>query len=391
MKKFLLTLVAVVIVSSALGAETDTVKPKIKTNLIGRVLMDADLYVSNNKDRFHNGVGIPEIRLGAVMNYGHWTGKVEMGFTNYKVCLKDLYIQYTPAENVYYRVGSFIQPFGLQAPTSSSLKSTFQDPLPNVIFNPGRQLGAMAHYHNRHYIGAATLHTGVEAMKESPNQAGGQGFGLSTRQVVRYASAPGKVVQTGVSAGINFPNGRHEKSNFKFKGNFPGCVNQVPLVADTVRNALNQFRISPELLLCYSRVALEAEYFYSRVNMREQLKCLDGYGVDVAVRGMIMGKGYSYNYTEGAIATCAPGSLELVLGYAYTCLSDADAQQYNAQGNVVTGIYGGRANQASATLSYYINKYICARLNYTYTYAWDSAIGKPCDQSVFRARFQVIF
>lgn len=50
---------------------------------------------------------------------------------------------------------------------------------------------------------------------------------------------------------------------------------------------------------------------------------------------------------DGGLATPAPKSLELVLSYNYTTLTSPKAD-----------IWGGRLNDVSATVNYYINKYM---------------------------------
>ena len=43
------------------------------------------------------------------------------------------------------------------------------------------------------------------------------------------------------------------------------------------------------------------------------------------------------------------------------------------------------------TFNYYINKYMIARLHYSYTHTWDRAGAKPMTLNGFMARLQVIF
>lgn len=69
-----------------------------------------------------------------------------------------------------------------------------------------------------------------------------------------------------------------------------------------------------------------------------------------------------------------------MVDYNYTSLSDSKA-----------GIYGGRSNSLSATLNYYINPYITARINYSYTHTWDKASVEPRSLNTFQARLMVFF
>ena len=74
-----------------------------------------------------------------------------------------------------------------------------------------------------------------------------------------------------------------------------------------------------------------------------------------------------------------PQSLEFVLDYDYTDLSDSKAR-----------IYGGRANNVSITFNYYINKYIIARFRYGYTHTWDRFGEQPISLNSIMVRLQMI-
>ena len=45
---------------------------------------------------------------------------------------------------------------------------------------------------------------------------------------------------------------------------------------------------------------------------------------------------------------------------------------------------GGRVNDVSATLNYYINKYMLFRFRYAYTHRWDCDFAPKVDLSAFR-------
>ena len=80
------------------------------------------------------------------------------------------------------------------------------------------------------------------------------------------------------------------------------------------------------------------------------------------------------------LANPAPKTLECVLNYNYSSLSDVKA-----------GICGGRANSLGVTLNYYFNPYITARLNYSYNYVWDRKGSAPFNVNIFQARLMVLF
>ena len=83
---------------------------------------------------------------------------------------------------------------------------------------------------------------------------------------------------------------------------------------------------------------------------------------------------------DAGLSTPKKGALECVLNYNYTTLTDASA-----------GVYGGRMNDLSFTFNYYINKYMIARLHYSYTHTWGRADAPSMSVNGFMARLQVIF
>ena len=167
---------------------------------------------------------------------------------------------------------------------------------------------------------------------------------------------------------------------FQLGGNFPTRVDQVKAVDATVDHAMNMFKFTPELLLSYQKVALEAQYFFNRYNRRQHIHAFTGQGGYVTLRGLLIGDRYGYAMVDGGLATPSAKSLELVLSYNYTTLTDEHA-----------GIWGGRVNDVSATLNYYINKYMLFRFRYAYTHRWDCDFAPKVDLSAFQARLQIIF
>lgn len=363
----------------------DNGEPKFSIKPTGRILLDGALYASPQKDQFKDGVAIPDVRLGAKMEYGNWKAKIDVGFAYGKVGLKDLYMEYDFKPNMIIRAGSFIHQYGLQSATSSSMKPTMEEPVSNAVFNDARQLGVMFQYSGDHYLGTASLHAEPSATTYvlKPTQFTQEGYGIRTRQVWRPLADDGKVVQIGVSGAFGTPQrsgdpDTHDK--FQFKSNFPTRVAQITAIDATVDHAMNLWKFTPELLLNYGRVALESQYFFQQVNRRDGLHHYTAQGAYVTLRGMLIGNGYTYSMMDGGLATPAPKTLECVVDYNYTKLSDAKA-----------GVFGGRLNDLSVTFNYQINKYMIARLHYSYTHTWDRAGVGPMSLNAFMARLQVIF
>lgn len=353
----------------------------------GRILVDGALYASPQKELFPDGMAIPEARLGARMSYGKWSSYLDVAFAYSKIGLRNMYIQYNFNPENWLRFGNFIHQFGLQTTTSASLKCTYEMPMVSAIFSPGILLGAMYTHQDRNFFGAASFHVESSALSTAMNYPlyNKQGYGLLTRLVWHKAEEGKAILHAGVSGGFATPQ-RHLVDNndvhdaFTFSAYYPTKVAQTEAIGTTVTESKNLFKFSPELLLAYGKIALESQYFYQRINRRHDLPGFNSYGAYATLRGIIVGDSYQYAYSTADLARPKAGSLECVIDYNYTNISDNKA-----------GIYGGRANNFNVTFNYYINPYITARLNYTYTHTWDRAGADPTSLNGFQARLMVLF
>lgn len=361
---------------------------KFSVSPTGRLFIDGAAFVNSDKDLFRNGVAIPEIWLGASMSYGKWIANINLAFNNNKVNLRAIYMGYHAGNQLHLRFGSFLPQFGLRTTLSSSNLAPMIPPMVSTAFNDGRQLAAMAVYYPHDFLAALTVHTMGETVTAAVGQRdfSSEGVGFSNRLVYRPIRDAGKVVQAGISSGYVTPRQQNDDStsapdkSFQLKANYPTNVVKVNALDAIVTNAVGKWRFSPELLLNYKFLSLESQYYLTSVRRSDGLPKFRGQGAYVILRGLLKGNSYSYANYAGVLDTPAPKSLECVLDYDYTDLSDHNA-----------GILGGRANNFSLTFNYYINRYMIARLRYGHTHTWDSTLHSPQTMNSVMARLQVIF
>lgn len=367
-----------------------TPKPKLEFKPTGRILMDGAFYIGGNHDvaegsdtRFVDGVAIPDVRLGAKFTYGKWKAKIDVGFSYGKVGLKDTYFEYdfNPANLV--RVGYFVPQWGLNSETSSSMKQTYEEPSSNEFFNANpRLLAAMWVYDVPKFFAGTTAFVEAGAMTQNANVMGRQAWGAQTRLVWRPRHADGDVLQVGASFNYSKPNADDHKG-FNYTANFPSRVSKVPLLAANVENARGTFKMTPEFLLIKNRLALESQYYFMNVARKEGFHAYQAHGVYGILRGLLIGDRYNYSHADAGVATPGKGSLELALGYNYTDASDGKA-----------GIHGGVMHDANATLTYYINSWMLARVRYSYTTVHDRIVEGLFPSrhvNTLEARLQIIF
>lgn len=371
---------------SAVASAADSGTPSLKVTPTGRVLIDGALYASPQKEYFSDGMAIPEVRLGANARYENWSAGIDVSYAYSKIGLRNMWIQYNFSKENALRIGNFIHQYGLQS-TSGSTKCTMEQPIASALYTPGLQLGAMfTHYDPRFYT-AVSAHVESSALKEVMNAPlfCQQGYAVLTRLVWRRQRVEGKVIQAGISGGFGTPQRRvadnHDiHDGFTISANFPTKVTQLTAVGTTVTDSKNLFKFTPEILLTCGRMAFEGQYFFQQINRRNGLHAFRSQSGYATLRGLLIGKGYAYSSSTAQIARPAGGSLECVLDYNHAKLSDASA-----------GIFGGRSNSFSATLNWYINPYITARLNFSHTHRWDKAEAPSLTMNAVQARLMLLF
>lgn len=396
MKRTALILSSLLLCAGAMSAEEGSA-PKFTITPTGRILMDGAVYMGGNGDhsdiaegggKFVTGVAIPDVRIGVKAGYGNWKAKIDIGFAYAKVNMKDIYVEYDFNKYNLLRFGYFVQQFGLNSATSSSMKPSMEEATSNEFFyaNP-RLLGLMYVHDVDKYLGSVSAFVEGDAVKYNASQLGKQGWGFQTRQVYRPFAETGRMAQVGISLNYSTPtynsDEEYNHSSFNYSANFPSRVSKVTDVAAFVDHARGSFKLSPELLLCMGRMALESQYYYMHVYRRDGFKGYTAQGAYGFLRGILKGGDYTYDHGGGGIATPAAKSLEMVVGYNYTNASDSGAE-----------VWGGISNDVSCTFNYYINKYMIARLRYSYTNVRDRRdldMAEARHVNTIQARFQVIF
>lgn len=243
------------------------------------------------------------------------------------------------------------------------------------------------HDKDRFFTGVSAIVDGT-SMSKPANEQGKVSVGGLTRLVYRPFRQEGLIAQVGMSLWFQSAlhgvedNGEVSKGYFNYTANFPTRVDKIGMLDAYVSDAKSVFKLSPEMVLAYNRVALEGQYYYMNIARKGDLANYTAQGGYAFLRGLLIGNAYGYSHGDAGLATPAPKSLELVLGYNYTDASCGKA-----------GVYGGRSNDFSVTLNYYINKYMLARLRYSYTDVRDSEALEfhKCHVNTIQARLQILF
>ena len=382
MKKLLTLLTVGLAMVATVSAQEE---PKLTVKPSGRILFDA-AYVNpqHQEDELKSGVGVPDFRVGVGFNYGQWKGKIDMGYAYGKVNMKDVWLQYDFDKKNFIRGGYFIHQYGFQSSTSSSFKETMEEPQSNAVFNNDRMIGLMYEYSGDKMLATASVVVETDAMKQTTNVTGNEGLGALTRLLYRPFAQRGKMLQVGVSGGIEGARYSSDEElnhkQFTLSTRWPTRVAKVNSQQAVVTDAKAMYKFSPEVMYSSGRFAVIGQYFWNRITRDNDLNSFTGSGAYVTLRGLIKGKNYAPNMGDGGIATPDPGNMELCLQYNYTSLSDASA-----------GIYGGYLNDWALRYNYYPNKYMIWRIRASYTKVTNRSGFEDNHATILETRFQVKF
>ena len=293
-------------------------------------------------------------------------------------------IEYLFSKHTLLRGGYFVHQFGMQSATSSSFKISMEEPQSNNAFFNGRLVGLMLLHQKDAFMGTLSVFAENEAMKQSSTITGDQGIGMMSRLLYRPMRKGSNLFHVGVSGAWETP--RYNKtaalnhSSYVLETPFPTRIAKVTAQQATINNATFLYKFSPELLFAHNSFGLEAQYYYLHVNRNNGAKDFDASGAYAIFRTIVKGAPYAYSDPDGGIATPKPGAMELVAGYNYTDLSNAQA-----------GILGGRLNDYSLTFNYYINKYMIWRVRTSYTGVTYRAGTPDTNLSLIETRLQIKF
>lgn len=355
---------------------------KVTFRPTARALFDAAAYAPSDSD-FVAGVCCPDVRLGAMANFDNFEVRADISMRFGKFYPADIYLQWNINPHSFLKGGYFVHQFGLQSATGASHKIGMEEPIAQSALGELRLLGAMYVWNNAKLHFAGSLFGQSSSMTEHANTLGKSGFGAMARIAWHPMASTGNIFQVGATALMQSPNYSGDKHNpiSTFGAQFPTKVSNVNCVSARVDEVKSIFKISPELLWSRGRWAAESQFYYMNVGRKLSLPSFAAKGAYVQGRVLLnRGAEYGYSAAPGYLATPRPGSWEIVAGWSWLDLDCNHAE-----------IYGGRANSASLTLNYYLNKYITWRVNYNYTRRSSSAALAARDVNIFQTRIQFVF
>lgn len=358
----------------SLGAQA---QEKFDVKLTGRALFDAATYTQNDASKtqdgeLNEGIAVRDIRIGVKATYGKWTLRGDISYANNAVSLKDTYLQYSFKKNNFLRAGYYTVPFGLSSAYSSAKKEYMDEPEGN-IYQVGRRIGVMHTLYNNPLWLQYGAFADNSALTKSTNTTGPQGYTLAIRGVWR----PVMTEDFGFHVGFSWNNvkaeatskGKHAQIGYTKR--YLTVVDKTVATSVVLPDARWENKFTAEFQGIYRNVQLASQYYWSHI-ARDGGNSYNTDGFYVSARGIILNPAnYKYNYADAGVTNPDKNNLELMLGWGYLNLRDADAYAKN-EAALAAGMEGvdlskaGRMSDFSAGLSYFLNKYITFRVNYHY-------------------------
>lgn len=346
--------------------------------VIGRVLMDAGFFRSDST-KLGNGVVMGDIRLGALVHFlQDWTGKIEVGYAYNKVALKDTYIAYKWGNNTL-KAGHYFEPFGTEIQVATTAYRFMNMSTTSTAFGDGRKLGVSYAYNQKCFTVVGGFF-GNSDLENSKN--GDAGYTLTAQVIGRPVYEEDKVVHLGLSAHFSEPD-KEKKDKLVYKAGAPTYVlnrEKNKFLLAEIDHVTNQWRTGADIIVLYKGIYFQSECLVAHVN-RHGGRNYTGKGVYSQIGYLLGGdKQYRYDRTNGWVANPNPKNIELLFRYNITDLNDKKA-----------GIMGGQAQDITLGINYFFNKYVVAKLNYTYMFTDKQAVNGREELDYVQLRLQLRF
>lgn len=341
--------------------------------------MDGGVYV-HVPEGFHAGAHISDVRLAAQVLFGSdWYTKVDVGFANNKVTLKDAFLQYN-RQNHCVRAGYMLGLFSLDE--SSSTNDFVFHTAANVAetFYPDRRIGlSYTRSLPAYYFSAGVFCGDGLTFSETVEP----GYSLTGRGVWRPVNETGRLFHLGAGALFKVPDRNTETGRRALRLKSKGVTYMpAPRLLDfTLESVKNQLQTNLECLLFQQRWLFQGEYLWMRVQQAASAPAYVAQGGYVQGGFLIRGTRFAYDNLDAlSVMPTEPHAILLACRYNFTDLNDAGSH-----------LYGGCQHDLSVGINYYFNRYLSSRLNYAHIWTDRYAAQGTCSLNMMQLRIQVRF
>lgn len=361
MKKISFIVVALTMITSVASAQVNvkTEKGDLNLRLFGRTNFDAGSYIkTDDSAKSENGVMFNDTRLGVQANYGKWSTKIEICYTDKQIQFRDVYIGYDFNDSKSIQIGNIFMPYGAQC-LGTQIKFV-EDASADKTFCPSRKMG-MAYFYNTDPL---KLTAGIFSNGDINTKALNQGLALSAKAIWRPIINPTTVLHFGVAPMYV----AKTAEPVTLTSVFPTTLETFKLLATEKAVFDNQSKYEAELLFIHKRFYAEAHYLGTKINYSDNTD-LSASAFYAQAAFLIIGSQENYNKKTGLASLASAENLEILARVSH---SDFDTF--------------GESTDYTLGLNYYFTKYLNLRLNYIH-----AAVKDADSYDMIQARMQFYF
>ncbi len=359
----------------AQGLEYLSSDDNIKLTLGGRVQADTAFFDSDLTE-FSDASEIRRARLlfGARL-FRDWNLRYDYDLASKSSPIKNAFIRYEGLDNASLTLGHFQEPFSMEELTSSGATTFMERALPNA-FVPGYHLGAAINVHGNDWSFAA----GIFDRALGSNKDSGHGY--SARLTYAPVHDKNRTLHLGFSSAYRNP----ESDSVRYSASPESNIGDHDLVrTGTISNVDHTTGYGLEAAAQFGSYSLQGEYIITDVNRnRDDVSFSGAY---LYASWFITGETRNYNSRTGVFGGIKPlrkfdltgkgyGAWELAARYSTIDLNDGP-------------IHGGRENNITLGLNWYLNSTM--RLTANYISVHSKRRDTRDDPAIFQLRAQVDF
>lgn len=345
---------------------------------IGRALFDAGAFWGGDSTDLGNGAKISDLRLGVTARFlNHWTGKIELGYSESKIGIKDVFIDYANGDHSV-RVGHYFEPFAIDPLVGTTDYRMLTMGATARAFGDRRKLGVSYSYNQKYWVATGGLFSDGDV----DNIKGlNEGYTLAAKIIGRPVYEDKKLVHLGISARYS-EHDKDERNGITFTSGAPTDLltrNQNSLLKAEVSDMINQWKFGAEAIILYNKWYFQTEYLMAHVN-RFGAPNYTGAGWYAQASYLVLGSQHNYSRANGWVSNPSPGSLEVLCRYNITDMNDRRAS-----------IMGGQEQDVTLGANYMFNRFVMLKVNYSYVMFDRYAQNGGEDFNILQARVQFWF
>lgn len=342
-----------------------------------RMYIDGAYFLDDTEDVLSNGTHLRKARFAAKTQlWGKWNAEWDMDIAEYSVEIKDMWLSYNGWKNAMLKMGHFKVPFGLEILTSSRIIAFPERAYNALAFKLGRRTSiGYTKWGNKWHASGALFAQGMDDDKNQKTDETGNGF--AGRFAIAPIKTPGLLIHLGGAFAIHKPiDDKGHISNeinhgaVDFTAEPETKIGDIEMLdTDNIFHVEKTTQTGLEGAIRLNSLSLQGEFMQAELTRETgytDATFMGGYGF---ISWFITGESRPWQSEDGEFGMVLPknkkiGSFELLARFSHLNLSDEDAM-----------IYGGKANNITLGVNWYVNPNLRFYLNYAMVDNSENATG----------------